>query len=256
MSFREDASAYHSGSQIARVWTEGWYRDWGFCPRCGGNQLAKAPNNAEARDFECRVCEEGYELKSTKGRIGSRIVDGAHGAMMRRLESPRSPSLLVLRYDRARQQVVDMIGVPRQFFVPQIIEERKPLASGARRAGWVGCNILLGQVPASGKVAIVTDGRVESRETVVARWNATGFLRGRDLAARGWLLATMRCVEAVAEPGGTFTLSEIYAFEAELAQQFPGNANIRPKLRQQLQVLRDAGAVAFLGGGTYRRIGN
>jgi type II restriction enzyme len=199
------------------------------------------------------VCDEGFELKSTKSPIRKRLMDGAHAAMMRRMSSERSPSLLILRYDRTRQEVVDLIGVPRQFFVPAVIQARKPLAPTARRAGWVGCNILLDQIPEAGKVDIIRAGALAPRETVVDQWNATSFLRGRDVGTRSWLLVTLRCVEAVAVPGGQFTLADIYRFEGELARQFPANANIRPKLRQQLQVLRDAGVLTFLGGGLYQR---
>jgi type II restriction enzyme len=39
---------------------------------------------------------------------------------------------------------------------------------------------------------------------------------------------------------------------ATLAKLHPANRNIRPKIRQQLQVLRDMGLVEFLGGGEYR----
>ncbi|QYX55774.1 hypothetical protein K1T73_11855 [Roseovarius sp. SCSIO 43702] len=57
-----------------------------------------------------------------------------------------------------------------------------------------------------------------------------------------------------AEPCGKeeFTLAEIYAFEDRLSQVYPGNNNVRPKIRQQLQVLRDNGFLEFLGAGRYR----
>ncbi|WP_426046157.1 hypothetical protein [Brevundimonas sp. TWP3-1-2b1] len=50
-----------------------------------------------------------------------------------------------------------------------------------------------------------------------------------------------------------FTLAEVYGFEARLAAIYPDNNNVRPKIRQQLQVLRDMGWLAFNGRGTYRR---
>ena len=50
-----------------------------------------------------------------------------------------------------------------------------------------------------------------------------------------------------------FSLADIYAFEPLLAQLFPANKNIRAKVRQQLQVLRDLGQLKFLGSGTYVR---
>ena len=60
-----------------------------------------------------------------------------------------------MNYDLRSLAVVNLFIVPKHFFVRDIIEERKPLAPTARRAGWVGSKILLGQVPASGKIHIV-----------------------------------------------------------------------------------------------------
>ena len=66
----------------------------------------------------------------------------------------------------------------------------------------------------------------------------------------------MGAVEAATDSGGRpeFTLVEVYAQEARLAALYPGNNTIRPKIRQQLQVLRDRGWLAFGNRrGTYRR---
>ncbi len=52
-----------------------------------------------------------------------------------------------------------------------------------------------------------------------------------------------------------FSLEDVYACEAQLAALYPGNNNVRPKIRQQLQVLRDQGYLAFEGRGRYRRVG-
>ena len=60
----------------------------------------------------------------------------------------------------------------------------------------------------------------------------------------------MRCVEGLGR--AAFTLDEVYACEAELSALYPANRNVRPKIRQQLQVLRDQGYIAFLGRGRYR----
>jgi len=49
-----------------------------------------------------------------------------------------------------------------------------------------------------------------------------------------------------------FTLAEVYAFAGELARLHPQNRFVRPKIRQQLQVLHDLGFVEFLGAGSYR----
>ena len=53
-------------------------------------------------------------------------------------------------------------------------------------------------------------------------------------------------------PVHSFVLKDVYDKEHEFATVYPGNNNIRPKIRQQLQVLRDLGYVEFLGNGTYR----
>ena len=49
-----------------------------------------------------------------------------------------------------------------------------------------------------------------------------------------------------------FSLSDVYAYEDQLGSLHPKNRNIQPKIRQQLQVLRDMGLVEFLGDGSYR----
>ena len=50
-----------------------------------------------------------------------------------------------------------------------------------------------------------------------------------------------------------FSLQDFYkAFEGRLAAIHPENRNVQPKIRQQLQVLRDHGVLQFLGRGRYR----
>ncbi len=49
-----------------------------------------------------------------------------------------------------------------------------------------------------------------------------------------------------------FTLKDAYSFEARLALIHIRNRHIRPKIRQQLQVLRDLGYLEFMGRGIYR----
>ncbi len=40
-----------------------------------------------------------------------------------------------------------------------------------------------------------------------------------------------------------------------LAEQYPNNNNVKAKIRQQLQVLRDAGILTFLSPGHYEIVG-
>jgi hypothetical protein len=58
----------------------------------------------------------------------------------------------------------------------------------------------------------------------------------------GWLKQIYNII-----PDYEFTTQHIYQHEPELAKLYPNNKNIRPKIRQQLQVLRDMGLIKHLG---------
>lgn len=137
------------------------------------------------------------------------------------------------------------------FFTTEIIEAKNETWPKGRSAPWRGCNILIGHVPASGRIGLIRDGVATPKADVRSTWSATRFLRDEGLKARGWLLAVMGAVEAIGRP--EFTLAEVYAQEARLSALYPDNNNVRPKIRQQLQVLRDRGWLEFNGRGTYRR---
>ncbi|MEM7730249.1 MAG: hypothetical protein AAF311_13420 [Pseudomonadota bacterium] len=66
---------------------------------------------------------------------------------------------------------------------------------------------------------------------------------------KGGILNVLTCVEAFGP--NEFPLAEVYAFENKLSALHSGNNNMWPKIWQQLQVLRDAGLVEFLGRGRY-----
>ncbi len=108
-------------------------------------------------------------------------------------------------------------------------------------------------MPLAGRIPLIRDSLHSPKAEVMARWHATLFLRETSQTARGWLLAVMGAVEAIGRPA--FSLDEVYAHEARLAALYPGNNNVRPKIRQQLQVLRDRGWLEFGDRrGTYRRV--
>jgi len=62
--------------------------------------------------------------------------------MIERLQSDSNPNFFFLNYDKNSLDAINFIVIPKYFFIPEIIEKRKPLSQTARRAGWVGCNIL------------------------------------------------------------------------------------------------------------------
>lgn len=72
------------------------------------------------------------------------------------------------------------------------------------------------------------------------------------ISLRFWLIDIMRCADKIA--CDIFSLADMYAFADELREKHPSNRNIKAKIRQQLQYLRDKGFAEFLGGGRYRKI--
>jgi type II restriction enzyme len=250
LRFEETQTAYTSGSQSARVWTERWVRDQVFCPSCGSPKINQFGINRPVADFFCPSCNEEYELKSQKSTFGNKVLDGAFRTMCERLAETNNPNLFLLNYDLMQFGVVSLFVVPKQFFVREIIQERKPLAPTARRARWIGCNILLNQIPASGKIFIVRDGQPQPKELVLKQCRKTLFLREEGLEARGWLIEVMKCVEMIGRP--EFELDDVYAFEGRLSQLYPNNRHVKQKIRQQLQVLRDHGYLDFVSRGYYR----
>ena len=80
------------------------------------------------------------------------------------------------------------------------------------------------------------------------------FSRAKQLAElppslRGWTLDVLRAIRRLGKRN--FSLQDIYEFESELKTLHPKNENVRPKIRQQLQVLRELGLIRFSGKGHY-----
>ena len=250
LGFEEEQSPYESPTQNARFWTEAWVRNQAFCPNCGQTNITKYENNRPVADFHCLSCREEYELKSQKTNFGTKVLDGAFRTMCERLAASNNPNLMLMNYDLKTLSVKNLYVVPKHFFVRDTIEERKPLATTARRAGWIGCNILLDQIPESGKIFIVRGGQALSKESVLSKWQQTLFLRDEGTEARGWIIEVMKCVEALGKT--EFELADVYAFERKLGRIYPNNRHIKQKIRQQLQVLRDNGILDFVSRGYYR----
>jgi len=143
---------YKSSSQKVRVMTEGWVKREVYCPSCGNLCLKQYSNNKPVADFFCDNCSEDFELKSKRDALGVKIVNGAYNTMLDRLADAHNPNLFLLNYDLRSYQVLNFLIIPTHFFVPYIIEKRTPLLDSARRAGWVGCNILLNRIPESGRI--------------------------------------------------------------------------------------------------------
>jgi type II restriction enzyme len=152
--------------------------------------------------------------------------------MIDRLKGSSNPNLLLLHYDPRMFAVLNFLVIPKQFFVPEIIEERKPLSQLARRAGWAGCNISLQGIPKAGRIFLITNRVIEPKDEVLAKWQSTLFLRDqRDVRSKGWLLSVIGCIEKLRK--STFTIEELYRFEDELKMAYPSNRHIKEKIRRR-----------------------
>lgn len=246
------ADSYSSNSQRIRVASEYWVKRFIFCPNCGYS-LSDFENNKPVADFYCSNCSEEFELKSKQGVLGYKIVDGAYSSMIERLNSSNNPNFFFLTYAKTTYEVKNFLTIPKYFFVPNIIEQRKPLNSAAQRAGWVGCNIVINNIPDFGKIYYFHNGVTKSKRDVLDRWRKTKFIKGTsDIETKGWLLDIMFCVEKINKK--EFSLEDVYRFEPYLRSKHPANNNIQAKIRQQLQLLRDKKVIKFQGYGNYSLI--
>lgn len=243
---------YRSQSQVARLLTENWVMEHMYCPRCGNPHIRQFENNRPVADFYCPDCGNQYELKSKNGALGRKVADGAYDTMIERITGNQNPDFFFMSYSKADYMVRSLLLIPKHFFVPAMIEKRKPLEPPARRAGWVGCNIMLDQIPEQGRISIIEDGKVNDNETVLQKVNASNRLETKNMKSRGWMMDVLRCVNQIA--ASDFSLQDIYSFEEKLQERHPENRNIRPKIRQQLQLLRDKGFLEFLGSGQYKKL--
>jgi len=177
-------------------------------------------------------------------------MDAAYDAMKKKIQTEIAPNLVALHYARDEWQVRTVVLVPSFVFTLSLLERRPPLGPNARRAGWVGCNILLRNVPADARVFLVRDGVTIPKRIVRRIYRRLRPLRELSLEKRGWTLDVLNVVRGLNRM--QFELADVYAFERQLRELHPRNLHVRDKIRQQLQVLRDLGFVNFLGGGRYR----
>lgn len=233
------AQGYKSPAQIARVVSESWGLDNLYCANCQSPSLTPAPNNTAAYDYICPRCELRFQLKSKSSRIGDRIVDAAYSAMMRAILEDRTPNLYALHYNRISWQVRNLILVPHFAFSLSAIEKRPPLAPGARRAGWVGCNIVLKNIPPDARINLVSDGVAIPPQQVRESFQRIKPLEEIGAKQRGWTLDVLRIVRSLGKR--EFSNSDVYAFAPQLERLHPDNRHVKDKIRQQLQVLRDRG---------------
>ena len=61
-----------------------------------------------------------------------------------------------------------------------------------------------------------------------------------------WVADLTALIHSRWDPGDSFCLEDVYEFEDELWRRHPGNSEVRSKIRQVLQELRDGGYIWFV----------
>lgn len=243
------AIGYTNPVQISRVLSEAWFRRNGFCLACECEVLEPTANNTKACDFVCRSCSGSYELKTFRRKPAKRLIDGAYGSLVSRLRCGAAPTLVLMERSSG-WSVSGLTAIHPLFLTPDVVEKRKPLSSVARRAGWVGCNIRLDLMGDDAEIEIIKDSVLRPRESVREQFQRFNRLREVPIERRGWTTLTLSVLRDLHK--SEFSLAEIYNREDLFFSVYPNNQNIRAKVRQQLQVLRDLGYLEFCGAGTYR----
>jgi type II restriction enzyme len=108
---------------------------------------------------------------------------------------------------------------------------------------------LLHLIAPQGKLRVVADGVETAPREIRSRYRKVRPLAALRSDVRGWTLDVLKSIHTLGK--SQFSLREVYALETDLAKMHPKNRNVRPKIRQQLQVLRDLGLIQFLGDGEY-----
>lgn len=214
----ELGSAYSSRSQIARVLSEDWCGRELYCAACTAEHLSVSDANTPAIDLLCRGCGQCFQLKSSSTWNQKKIVDAAYDSMVRAIRSERVPNLLVMQYS-SEWLVKNLLLVPSTFFVETVIEKRRPLGPNARRAGWVGCNILLQRIPQDGKIALVENGTPIAASVVRQEFHRAKRLAGVPINLRGWTLDVLGAIRRLGQKH--FSLRELYQLEDDLHKASP-----------------------------------
>ena len=170
--------------------------------------------------------------------------------MVEAVRSDTCPALVLMHYRKVDWSVQNLIVIPSFALTEQAIIPRKPLAPTARRAGWIGCNIDLSRIAPQARVNVVKQGVARTRNEVAGSYALLKPLQSINVGQRGWAMAVLNGIQTIGLTN--FTTQQAYQLEGIMMKLFPDNRNIRPKIRQQLQVLRDMGIVVHLGRGEWK----
>jgi type II restriction enzyme len=241
---------YKSPQQCVRAVTEDWGESNLYCANCDCDELNRLKANTPTIDFSCPKCKAVFQLKGRKHPIGGVIADASYDKMRDAVLSGGFPNLLALHYDAEAWRVRNLILIPNFAFSMTAIKERPALKDSAKRHGWVGCNIILSNIPMDARITMAIAGVAIDPSDVRRQYRRMKPIAKLGVEERGWLLDVLNVVRSLGRP--TFSLREVYTHESHLSRLHPNNQRVQQKIRQQLQFLRNKGFLEFLGAGHYR----
>jgi type II restriction enzyme len=159
--------------------------------------------------------------------------------MMQAILEDRTPNLYALHYNKTLWEVRNLILIPHFAFSASAIQERKPTRPRARGSDWIGCDIIIKNIPLDARISIVSNGVLTQPHQVREQFRRLQPLKEIKPEKRGWTLDVLRIVRSLDKR--EFLNGDVYAFESHLARLYPDNAHIRDQIRKQLQILRDTG---------------
>jgi type II restriction enzyme len=188
-------------------------------------------------------------LKAQRGKLGRVWRDSAYDPWRESFENDTTPNLALMQYNIKDLSVINLTVIPAFFIRPSCIMPWKL----STRPNYMMCSILLHSVGSDAHIKIITDGVEVDQREVHERYRSFAWMRHLPHKKRGWTADVLRCIRELNKP--SFTLKEVYASsQKELERLHPDNKNIRAKIRQQLQVLRDHGFLTFEGKGQYKLV--
>jgi type II restriction enzyme len=161
---------------------------------------------------------------------------------------------MMLMYYSQAWRVQRLVAIHPVFLTPAVVVKRhKPHIRPKTGVKYQMCDLNLSFIPADGKIVLVQDGEVRPQQQARRLFKESLRFADVPLAKRGWAALVLSAIRKIGKTH--FTLNEVYAFEKQMHGAYPQNNHVRPKIRQQLQELRDLGYIEFLDNkGEYRML--
>ena len=118
------------------------------CPRCKRRlTLKRLPKNFKCADIICDFCGYLAQVKTTTrsdiDQLPKSVLGAAWGPQKNRMDAGVFiPLFIVVISPNHRSKAIYYL--PADLQVPQMFKQRKALSKSAKRAGWVGCNLVFG----------------------------------------------------------------------------------------------------------------